>query len=331
MMALPIELTGETLASNRDIPDKFRRIHVEISNSCNLKCTFCPAVERGRQILSPEQFSDIVAKVGHRSHEIALHLLGEPLTHPELAEILEQAERHKVPIHVVTNGMLINQERTDLLLRPIVRQVGVSLQSFVDNFPDQNPRAYVGRIKSFIDQALVRRPDLYINLRFWDLETPHQKVAAQVPEVTILKELLAEALEFSWDDVCVDIKRRKNWQIRGRIYLHFDSRFTWPHPQSPVLQEKGTCYGLKNHIGIHADGTVVPCCLDHRGDIPLGNIFDQTIEQILSSPRAKAMRDGFATGKLTEDLCRRCGFIKRFARKAAKLDVKSGSKLKNLS
>ena len=60
------------------------------------------------------------------------------------------------------------------------------------------------------------------------------------------------------------------------------------------------------------DGTVVPCCLDHEGDIPLGNLFDTSMEEILASPRARALYEGFSRGKPPEALCRRCGFAERF-------------------
>ena len=57
---------------------------------------------------------------------------------------------------------------------------------------------------------------------------------------------------------------------------------------------------------------MVPCCLDHNGDIPLGNLFERDVEEILSSPRATAMRDGFSCRKATEELCRKCGYARRF-------------------
>ena len=68
------------------------------------------------------------------------------------------------------------------------------------------------------------------------------------------------------------------------------------------------CYGLKDQLGVLCDGTVVPCCLDHEGDIPLGNLFEQELGEILASPRAQAICRGFGQGKGVEALCRRCGF-----------------------
>jgi radical SAM protein with 4Fe4S-binding SPASM domain len=61
-----------------------------------------------------------------------------------------------------------------------------------------------------------------------------------------------------------------------------------------------------------ADGTVVPCCLDHNGDIPLGNLFTQSMEEILASSRANALYDGFSHRKAVEPLCQTCGYARRF-------------------
>ena len=72
------------------------------------------------------------------------------------------------------------------------------------------------------------------------------------------------------------------------------------------------CLGLREQAAVLCDGTVVPCCLDHEGDIPLGNLLEQSLEEILSAPRAAALLRGFSDGKPSEELCRRCGFATRF-------------------
>lgn len=287
----------------------FDRVNIEISNICNLKCPFCPAVERDKQVMTVERFSQVAKEVAPFTKEIVLHLLGEPLGHPEFSGILAAASQVGTPVNVVTNGLLLSGKRNQDLLHPIVRQVSISLHSFEANFPGQDPTLYLKRVKHFIDTALVERPDLYLNLRLWDLagltqnESEHNKP---------MRELLGEFFSFDWQDVAVDLKRHKSWRIRGRLYLHFDSRFEWPSMTSEIRQTFGTCHALKGHIGIHADGTVVPCCLDHKGDIPLGNIFESDLTSILSGPRARAMRDGFRDGRLVEPLCKTCGFIERF-------------------
>ncbi len=259
--------------------------------------------------MSPDDFLKVASEVAPYTEEVVLHLLGEPLGHPEFPVILEKAAVAGVPVNIVTNGVLLVGSRAKELLNPIVRQVSFSLHSFEANFPDRDPTIYVDRIAKFIETAAIERPDLYINLRLWDLDG----VGATSTDLNrVMRDLLQERFQFEWSDVKVDLRRKKNWRIKGRLYLHFDSRFVWPDLKNEILQTKGTCHALDNHIGIHADGSVVPCCLDHNRDIPLGNIFQDSIENILNSPRALAMSAGFKAGKLTEELCKRCGYISRF-------------------
>ena len=81
---------------------------------------------------------------------------------------------------------------------------------------------------------------------------------------------------------------------------------------APDGGEKVFCYGLRDQLGVLCDGTVVPCCLDHEGDIVLGNLFQEDLDAILASPRAQAIYRGFSDGKAAEELCRRCGYARRF-------------------
>ena len=262
-----------------------------------------------KQVMGVADFERVIGELAPLTEEVVLHLLGEPLGHPEFSQIISACETAGVPANIVTNGVLMTGDRPAQLLRPIVRQVSFSLHSFEDNFRDSDPRVYFRRLQKFIDEALIARPDLYINLRLWDIDG----IMPDDSKLNIsMRTLLAQAYEFSWADVRVDLRRRKNWRIRGRLYLHFDSRFEWPRMEHPIRGDKGFCHGLTGHFGIHADGTAVPCCLDHKADIKLGNVFETSVAEILASPRAKNIRDGFARGDLVEDLCRRCTFITRF-------------------
>jgi radical SAM protein with 4Fe4S-binding SPASM domain len=296
----------------------FERINIEINNVCNLHCSFCPPQTRQSERLTPEDFRGILKKVKPYTKEVTLHLLGEPLGHPELGEIIEQARLEQVPVLVVTNGVLLSDDIQSILLNPIVRQVAFSLQSFSSNFPNRDPINYLTRIKEYCDSASSQRPEQYVNLRLWDikddpLETTNDSKTEQ-DALDRMRERLSEVFEFKWSDVKINIPRTKSWRIRSRIYLHCDSRFVWPDMKNEILQHQGTCKALTDHIGIHADGTVVACCLSHKDDLALGYIKTTSLEDILASPRAVAMKEGFQRGQLTEDLCKRCGYISRFSK-----------------
>ena len=107
---------------------------------------------------------------------------------------------------------------------------------------------------------------------------------------------------------------REGFRLAERIFLEYGERFDWPELTAGEGGGEGFCYGLRDQFGVLCDGTVVPCCLDHEGDIPLGNLFAQSLEEILSSPRAQAIYEGFSGRRAVEELCRKCGYAHRFTR-----------------
>jgi radical SAM protein with 4Fe4S-binding SPASM domain len=260
--------------------------------------------------MSVAEFDKILDKVADSTEEVVPHLLGEPLGHPQIQEILDVAFKKNVKINLTTNGVLVSEKKLPVLLHPGLRQVNFSLQSFADNFKGASPQTYLARISNFVTRAELERPDLYVNLRFWDND-----VIVNSTEPNEVMVACSEVFGFSWNDVKVDVRRRKNFKIRNRLYLHFDSRFVWPRVEGEKLSESGFCHGLSGHIGVHADGTVVPCCLDDKGILALGNLHTQSLSSILSSPKAQNMLEGFSKGELREDLCQKCDYVKRFSRK----------------
>jgi radical SAM protein with 4Fe4S-binding SPASM domain len=237
--------------------------------------------------------------------------MGEPLGHPQFPELIALCAEAGTPVNLSTNGLLLRGPIAEAAIHPIVRQLNISVHSYLDNFPDADPAPYIEKISRFLDRAEAQRPDLYVNLRLWDM-TEGQPVSAAGG---ILRDHLGRRFGVDLARAPIDLRRRKNVTLRGRISVHFDSRFVWPSLDLPVRTSKGTCMGLRNHFGIHADGTVVPCCLDKEAVIRLGNVQDQGLKDILGSSRAEQMREGFERHELREELCQKCSFISRFDRK----------------
>ncbi len=100
-----------------------------------------------------------------------------------------------------------------------------------------------------------------------------------------------------------------NIKINNHIFINNFHEFIWPDLDNDYYSKEGRCYALRDHIGILSDGTVVPCCLDTKGIINLGNIFTDSLEDILNSDRVMSILSGFKCGKKNEELCRHCYFI----------------------
>lgn len=286
---------------------RFGKINIEIGNICNLQCSFCPEVVRAKKLMEVDLFREIIRQAAPLTELVCFHLMGDPLVHPRLDELLAICEDAQVKVFFVTNGVLLRERQRELLLSPCLHQVNFSLHSYHDNFGAKDPTAYLERIFSYVETALEHRPELYLNFRLWNLRETRGTGAHN--------QAMLERVMDRFGGECppdLDIRQGKSVRLKGRLYLHFDTEFTWPSLELPVLGTRGRCLGLSSHFGILADGTVVPCCLDKEGAIPLGRVPESPLEEILAGERAQAILRGFRQGKLLESLCQRCQYIERF-------------------
>lgn len=283
---------------------KFKRVYIEISNICNIQCSFCPVVERDNKIMSVEEFENALNQVSPFTEEICLHLMGEPLAHPKIKEILKLCDDAGIKVMITTNGLLLKRYQELLIASKCIRQINFSIQSYKDNFPDKDLRQYLIPILGFTLMVNEKREDMYINLRLWNYDVDQGE-----NEEIYLEVEKFYSIEIKRQADVGNIKSKKIW---NKVYLHFDSRFEWPDMDLPNLGDTGRCHGMVNHIGIQANGDVVPCCLDKESVINLGNIFKTNLKDILNTERSIRMREGFKNGRLTEELCQRCSFIRRF-------------------
>ena len=285
----------------------FSKVYIEISNICNLQCSFCPEVIREKKIMSSVLFEEILKQVTPLTKQVCLHLMGEPLAHPEFLKIINICKQYNTKIFLVTNGILLRDDKAQILLDSCFEQVNFSLHSFADNFPNKNPDQYLEKIINFTEQAFKIRPDLYINYRLWNLNDVH----GSTTDNNLMMNKICD--HFGIKPITqVDVRKKKSILINNRLYFHFDTEFIWPSLDLPILGTKGRCYGLSSHFGIHADGTVVPCCLDKEAGISLGNVNQASVLEILNRNRAKNILKGFKENRLIEDLCQRCQYIERF-------------------
>lgn len=285
----------------------FKKIYLEISNICNVQCSFCPIVEKDKKAMDLVEFEHALKQVAPLAEVVCLHLLGEPLAHPKFLEILAICEKYNTQINLTTNGIFIKRYKEALINASCIRQINFSLQSFKDNFPNRDIGPYLLPIFDFIKSAHEKRPALYTNLRLWNQDSQdadNEDIYIRIEDYFDIKI-----------NRNIEVGAIKSKNIWNRLYLHFDSRFEWPSYFLPHQGSEGRCHGTINHIGIHADGSVVPCCLDKNAAINLGNVHQQSLTDILNSERFKAMRDGFKNGKRVEKFCQHCSFINRFDKK----------------
>lgn len=272
---------------------KFNKIYVEITNICNLNCSFCSKDNLKKKEMSLQEFDTVLSKIRQYTDTIYLHVKGEPLLHTKLEEILDLTKKYKVNVRITTNGTLLKEKLSTLQKYDNIRQINVSLHS------ENNKPNYFEDVCSTCTTLSKNIPIVY---RIWLLDNYNLDKLS----TTIVDKIISYyKLDNSFKQKVLD---NKNIKIVDNIYLDKDNKFNWPDNLENNLKETGTCLGTRSHIGILVDGTIIPCCLDSKGLLKLGNIFTDDLDEIFKSKKFLDIHDGFLNNKLTNNLCKNCSF-----------------------
>lgn len=287
---------------------RFKKVYIEITNICNLSCNFCPKTKRKLQMMPTESFKHILQEVKPYTDYIYLHLMGEPSVHPNLEEYLALSHEEGLTVNMTTNGTLLHKVQDTLLQAPALRQVNISLHSFEVNNSEVELEDYINQIVAFVKEAITKT-NIICSIRLWNMDSEALKAsnALNTDIISLLERKLG--LDFS---IREKLQEKSGIKLGHHLYLNMAEKFDWPDIDQINTTQKVFCYGLRDQMGVLVDGTVVPCCLDSEGNIPLGNLFEKPLEEILEGQRAKNLYEGFSNRCAVEELCKRCGYAKRY-------------------
>ena len=275
---------------------RFKKVYIEITNICNLNCSFCIKDNRMKKEMSIDEFETVLKKIDKYTDYIYLHVKGEPLIHNKLDEILSLTNKYKKYVNITTNGVLLKNKINLLKKYNNIRQINISLHSENDKIN------YIEDILEAVDDL----KNIFIVYRFWTLKD--NKLDNKMLEYL---NKIKEKYNIN-NELYNEIINGNNLKIINNIYINKDKEFEWPDISNNYYNENGFCYGLKNQIGVLVDGTITICCLDSFGVSNLGNIFNDDIEIIMNSEKVKNIIKGFNNRKVYLDICKHCSYKERF-------------------
>ncbi|WP_419677764.1 radical SAM/SPASM domain-containing protein [Aliarcobacter lanthieri] len=287
---------------------KFRKVHIEITNICNLKCTFCPPKSLPNKTMDLELFSRVNKELKEFTNELAYHIVGDPLVLSNLNNFLDISKNNSLKVNITTTANNISKKHYETLLNDAIKQINFSINSYNANSHKKSLSEYLSPIIEFVKYAQKEIHEYFINFRIWNLDEEKSAKEFNKKVFDILNK------EFN---LCLNIdniykEKPKNIRIARKTFINFDEYFNWPSLQNEFVSKTGFCYGLDSHFGILASGDIVPCCLDKDAKMNLGNIKNSSIKEILNSQRAKDIKSGFKKNILVEELCQKCEYRTRF-------------------
>lgn len=290
---------------------KFKKFYIETTSICNLACSFCPPTERQARFIKVEDFSKILDDIKPHTDYIYFHVKGEPLLHPKIDQLLDLSYEKGFKVNITTNGTLIHKAASKLLGKPALRQMNFSLHSFDGHAGSENREGYLREIFTFVREATALS-DLIVSFRLWNLRRDNVENHIRNRNRATLGLIEEEfGLDYRIEEKVVPGSGVK---IAERIYLNQDVEFDWPDLKAEEDDGHGFCHALRNQAGILVDGTVIPCCLDGEGVINLGNVYDRPFSEIIEGERANRLYEGFSRREAVEELCRKCGYRRRFGK-----------------
>lgn len=272
---------------------KYKKIYIEITNNCNLNCSFCSEVKRKRRFMTTEEFENILIKIKDYTDYIYLHIKGEPLLHPNIIEFLHLADKYNLKVNLTTNGTLFSKVAKELSECNSLRKINFSLHS--ENSLDNYCEEIFKNVELLKDKIIIYR---LWTLKNNQLDSKSQEIVNKIKKYYNLPQETVDKIYTS-----------NNIKIKSTIYVDKDNEFSWP--EVTTHKSSGYCYALKTQIGILVDGTVVPCCLDSNGVVNLGNIFKESLEEIINSEKYISLKKSFQDRKPCEKLCQSCTFKER--------------------
>lgn len=261
----------------------YKKIYLEITNNCNLNCSFCIKNNRKKKFMSKGEYKFILDKLKPYTKYLYFHVSGEPLLHPYVNDFINLASNDYF-INITTNGYLIKRIKNN----HNIRQINVSMHSFSSEYKIDLD-TYMNDLISVIESL---KNDTYFSLRFW-----------------VDNEYTKDMINFLEEKYQKKIELKTGFEITKNVFISINKEFIWPSLDNDYYNEKGTCYALLDHIGILSNGDIVPCCLDANCIINLGNIFKDNLEDIVKSKRYNNMLNGFKNNKKIEELCKKCNFL----------------------
>lgn len=299
---------------------KFKSCYIEITNSCNLNCSFCPKTKRERRFMTPDEYKRIISEIKPFCNYVYLHLMGEPLLHPHLDKILKISEDEKIKTNITTNGTLLKSQTNVLLKASALRKVSISAHSFEANENGKDYDEYVSEVAEFAMKFSNAGKEVVI--KFWNNDSTNKHVRDSKGKNALNEKMLGDLYDYftkekanllikDKEKYLNDFATKGNIEILKHVYIQQGEKFEWPNQTTEGLTEELKCLGTVSQFGVLASGDIVPCCLDSEGVIKFGNVYNENFKDIIESERFKSFQDSIKRGLPPCALCKKCSFARK--------------------
>jgi len=254
------------LENNQSLPDFPIYLIIEPVSACNLRCPFCHQVDENftsnKQMMGNmnfELFKKIIDEASEKgTNAITLTCRGEPTLHPQIGEMIEYCSGKFLELKMNTNATRLNEKLIHQILKSGMTDLVFSVDSyFKEEFESLRVGANFENVLNNIKKFKEIREKFY----------PNSSCITRASGVNVGKQDPKKFKEF-WEkyvDYVVMVKMLERWDI-------------YNNPLEKM--GKGSCHYLGRSLSIYFDGSVIPCDIDYEGKLSVGNVQDNSINEI---------------------------------------------------
>ncbi|MBT6052785.1 MAG: radical SAM protein [Candidatus Scalindua sp.] len=277
------------------------RLTIEITNTCNLACIMCPRhnAENGTGFMQLDLYRNIIEEARHHlSVTLVPFFRGEPLLHPDLFEMIEIASKSGLgPIQLATNATLLNEDTSTIIIKSRLDFLSFSIDIDKKNYKSTHVGGDYEKVINNIDNFIAIKKTMNTN---------KPEIQVSTVETTENRHGLHEFAEYWLEKV-----------DRVRIYPAHSTNGAFGSLESsnkyPDFEQRLPCKKVFNDIVIYWDGTVAVCNHDWNRREYIGNIIDNSIQEVWSGKKYNEIRKRHIKGKLENDqTCKECDHWKMY-------------------
>jgi radical SAM protein with 4Fe4S-binding SPASM domain len=288
-------------------------ITLEPTNICNLRCPVCETganiLGRKPKMMTYEEFVKIIDKVGVKANHVMFYYMGEPFLNKDAYRMIRYARDMGLYVLSCTNGEVVD---------PVsLYESGINQISFqIGGIRQETHSIY--RVNSNLARTMDNL-STYLEI----IRSRGRKPGENLAELgfIVMRHNEGEIKEFIGiaEKIGVDRKSIINPCVRtpqqGMDFLPQSDTY-WIYERRKFEQEgclvpkriypENSCPWLYYSITIHVDGNVVPCCRDPHGQHIVGNLLEQSLEEVWNGPKIRAFRSAVFRNQAKVDTCRLC-------------------------
>ena len=289
---------------------------IEPTNVCNLRCPLCPTgrgtLDRKPASMPLDMYKRVIDELRPYLIEVNISLMGEPLLHKDLPEMIAYAKGAKARVVIPSNGHFLTEEASRQLVESGLDGIYISFDGIdQETYERYRVRGDLQKVAEGVRTLLAQRRALgrtnpFVELQFLVMKHNETQIDAfrALADETGVDRRVIKPVSFNvadWDDA----DTRETFEgffpscEENRVYRRVHGALTWK------INQLALCTSAWRSITVLADGSILPCCRDIRGHYTMGNVADGVLK-VWNNERFRAFRRDMIRRRSEMPICKVC-------------------------